>query len=135
MNTSHLRWFALACFGLLCSAPVFAQSEPVVLRVSTALDGHGHVLHDTSIVVQNGKIVRIDPKATGKGYDLRGLTVMPGWIDTHVHITRGFAPDGRIPIARTHRRRNTPSSLRRPMRGKRSWTASPPFRASAHRMI
>jgi imidazolonepropionase-like amidohydrolase len=97
MNTSHLRCFALACFGLLCSAPVFAQTQPVVLRVSTALDGQGRVLHNTRIVVQNGKIIRIDPNATGKGYDLRGLTVMPGWIDAHVHITRGFSPDGHIP--------------------------------------
>src|SRR4029077_14593019 len=28
-------------------------------------------------------------------YDLRGLTVLPGWIDAHVHITWSFGPDGK----------------------------------------
>ena len=28
-------------------------------------------------------------------YDLRGLTVMPGWIDAHVHITSSFGKDGK----------------------------------------
>ena len=97
MNTSRVHWLALACIGLLCSAPAFGQTEPVVLHVSTALDGRGRVLHNTNIVVQDGKILRIDPHAAGKGYDLRGLTVMPGWIDAHVHITRGFSPNGHIP--------------------------------------
>jgi imidazolonepropionase-like amidohydrolase len=54
-------------------------------------------VHDTAIVVQHGKIVRVDPKATGdRVYDLRGVTVMPGWIDTHEHITWHFGPDGKL---------------------------------------
>jgi imidazolonepropionase-like amidohydrolase len=28
-------------------------------------------------------------------YDLRGMTVLPGWIDAHVHITWSFGPDGK----------------------------------------
>jgi imidazolonepropionase-like amidohydrolase len=28
-------------------------------------------------------------------YDLRGLTVLPGWIDAHVHITWIFGKDGK----------------------------------------
>lgn len=73
-----------------------AQNQPIVLRVSTLLDGRGHIVHDTAVVVQNGKIVRVDPKASGEVYDLRGLTVMPGWIDTHEHITWHFGPDGKL---------------------------------------
>ena len=72
-----------------------AQNQPTVLRVSTLLDGKGHVLQNTSIVIENGKIVRLDPNATGQVYDLRGLTVMPGWIDCHVHISWHFGPDGK----------------------------------------
>jgi len=72
-----------------------AQNQPTVLRVSTLLDGKGHILHNTSIVIENGKIVRLDPHATGRVYDLRGLTVMPGWIDAHVHISWHFGPDGK----------------------------------------
>jgi dienelactone hydrolase len=29
-------------------------------------------------------------------YDLRRLTVMPGWIDMHVHLTSGFGKDGKF---------------------------------------
>jgi imidazolonepropionase-like amidohydrolase len=72
-----------------------AQNQPTVLRVSTLLDGKGHILHNTSIVIENGKIVRLDPHAAGRVYDLRGLTVMPGWIDAHVHISWHFGPDGK----------------------------------------
>ncbi|MGH9762379.1 MAG: amidohydrolase family protein, partial [Blastocatellia bacterium] len=41
------------------------------------------------------KIVAIDPKAEPVDYDLRGLTVLPGWIDSHVHITWSFGKDGK----------------------------------------
>src|ERR1043165_6658244 len=71
------------------------ESKPIVIAANVVLDGKGHVLQDTRIVVENGKIVRIDPKAGPVTYDLRGLTVMPGWIDAHVHITWSFGPDGK----------------------------------------
>jgi imidazolonepropionase-like amidohydrolase len=73
-----------------------AQERPVVLRVSTMLDGRGHVLHDKRITVEGGRITAIEPGAAGgTEYDLRGLTVLPGWIDAHVHITYHFGPNGR----------------------------------------
>jgi imidazolonepropionase-like amidohydrolase len=71
-----------------------AQSR-VVIAVSTALDGKGRVIHNTRIVVSGSKIVGIDRKASPIDYDLRGFTVMPGWIDSHVHITSSFGPDGK----------------------------------------
>src|SRR5271155_5419568 len=76
-----------------------AQEKPVVLRVSTMLDGRGHVVKDQRITVQAGKITAIEPNAAGAAsgavYDLRGLTALPGWIDAHVHITYHFGPNGR----------------------------------------
>jgi len=52
-------------------------------------------MRNTRIVIEGSKIVAIDPKATPVDYDLRGLTVMPGWIDAHVHITWSFGKDGK----------------------------------------
>ncbi len=91
-----MRFAKLVVLWLALAVAVVAQEAPIVLQVSTLLDGRGHVLHNTRVVVRNGKIAAIDPKATGTMYDLRGLTVMPGWIDTHVHITWHFGLDGRL---------------------------------------
>lgn len=79
---------------LLCSTLAVAQEKPIVLRAGTLLDGKGGVRHNVAIVVQNGKIQKMEA-AGGTGYDLRNLTVLPGLIDTHVHIAWHFGPDGR----------------------------------------
>lgn len=67
----------------------------IVIAASVALDGKGGVIRDTRIVVEGPKIIAIDSKAGPVDYDLRGLTVLPGWIDSHVHITWGFGKDGK----------------------------------------
>ncbi len=66
-----------------------------MIAASTLFDGKGRVLHDTRIVIEGSRIVAIDPKAGPVDYDLRGLTVLPGWIDAHVHITWSFGKDGK----------------------------------------
>src|SRR5437870_10742941 len=71
------------------------SQKRIVIAASTVLDGRGRALRDTRIVVEGSKIVAIDPKASPVDYDLRGLTLMPGWIDAHVHITWSFGKDGK----------------------------------------
>ena len=66
-----------------------------MIAASTVLDGKGGRLHDTRIVIDGSRIVAIDSKAGPVDYDLRGLTVLPGWIDAHVHITWSFGKDGK----------------------------------------
>src|ERR1700674_459379 len=73
----------------------WAQTKRVVIAASIVLDGKGHVLRNTRIVIEGSKIVAIDPKAGPVDYDLRGLTVLPGWIDAHVHVTWSFGKDGK----------------------------------------
>jgi len=83
-------------FALLLLKPcAFAQEQPIVIAADAVLDGRGHILKDTRVVIHGGKIVRIDPSAAPINYDLRGLTVLPGLIDCHVHITYHFGPNGR----------------------------------------
>ena len=78
--------------------PIPAQKR-IVIAASIVLDGRGRVLRDTRIVVEGSKIVAIlskdDAQAAPVDYDLRGLTVLPGWIDSHVHITWGFDKYGK----------------------------------------
>ena len=71
------------------------QSKRIVIAASALFDGKGRVLHDTRILIEGSKIVAIDPKTGPVDYDLRGLAVLQGWIDAHVHITWSFGPDGR----------------------------------------
>jgi imidazolonepropionase-like amidohydrolase len=88
-------------FTVICAAaeknfpPVSPQKKRIVIAVKTLLDGRGKVLRDTRIVVEGSKIVGLDPKANPVDYDLRDFSVMPGWIDSHVHITWSFGEDGK----------------------------------------
>src|SRR5262249_620323 len=68
---------------------------PIVIRATTLIDGKGGVMRNASIVVQGARITRIDSGAQAATYDFKGLTVMPGWIDTHVHIDAHFDPNGK----------------------------------------
>jgi imidazolonepropionase-like amidohydrolase len=92
----HLIRFVSTFLFVLCfTVCLSAQTKRTVIAVSTLLDGKGHVLKDTRIVVQNSKIIAIDPKAAPIDYDLSGLTVLPGLIDSHVHITWSFDKNGK----------------------------------------
>jgi len=73
-----------------------ACAQPVIIRTSTIIDGKGHVLKNKEIVVENGKITGIADAKRHPTIDLSGLTVMPGWIDTHVHPTWYFNKEGRL---------------------------------------
>ncbi|HXY61175.1 MAG TPA: amidohydrolase family protein [Chthoniobacterales bacterium] len=82
-------------FAQMKSTPTATPDKRIVIGAGTLLDGRGHVLHDTRIVVDGSKVVALDPKASPVDYDLRELIVMPGWIDSHVHITWSFGEDGK----------------------------------------
>jgi imidazolonepropionase-like amidohydrolase len=70
------------------------------VRTSTLLDGTGRVLADRDVVVRDGRIADVLPagsEAIGmEVVDLRGMTLMPGMIDTHVHVGWHFDEDGRL---------------------------------------
>jgi len=69
---------------------------PVVILTAHALDGHGGTLEGARIGVAHGKITSLAAPRGGAVIDLRGYTVLPGWIDTHVHLSSHFDRTGRI---------------------------------------
>jgi imidazolonepropionase-like amidohydrolase len=77
------------------SAALMAQEQPVTLRAARVLDGSGGVQRDVLISVQDGRILSIAPFSGRADYDLGDLTLMPGGIDTHVHINWHFDADGK----------------------------------------
>jgi imidazolonepropionase-like amidohydrolase len=87
------------------AAPGSSSQSPlltkrIVIAASTVLDGKGRVLRNTRIVIEGSKIIALEPindrKAGPVDYDLRSLTVLPGWIDAHVHINWFFGKDGKL---------------------------------------
>ena len=80
-------------------APVFCQPPPIItVHAPLVLDGKGNLLKNRTIMVQGTRILRVDPATRGNVYELTGLTLMPGWIDTHVHIGYHFGPNGKYQV-------------------------------------
>jgi imidazolonepropionase-like amidohydrolase len=88
----------LLCAVVLGFVPVLAYAqEAIVIRAGTVLDGRGGTMRDVAVVVRGSIIDRINTAPSGTStYDLRGLTLLPGLIDTHVHIGWHFGKSGRI---------------------------------------
>src|SRR3954469_3593022 len=84
-------------FTLLLATTATAQH--IVIRAARVIDGRGHVMNDAAVVVEGGKIVRVVSGASKRSdvtIDLGDRTLVPGGIDTHVHIGWHFdAKDGR----------------------------------------
>ena len=81
----------------ICVASAQNARRPLVIAASTAFDGKGHILHDVRIqIADNGTIAAVNSGSSeAADYDLRGLTVLPGWIDAHAHVTWSFGENGK----------------------------------------
>lgn len=69
------------------------SSTPLILRNSRILDvGSGDTVPARSILIRDGRIAEITPEQRSlRGadeIDLAGLTVLPGLIDSHAHVTQ-----------------------------------------------
>ena len=87
----HTLKFAVAAIALLAVSPALA--ETTVLTHVTVIDGTGASAQaDSAIVMTDGKITYVGPMAGLKApagamtQDLSGKFLMPGIIDSHVHV-------------------------------------------------
>ena len=89
---------------LLCSsAAAFTAaqtSKPVTIRAGKLIDGRGGVQENVVVHVDGGKITSVGKSGGPVTYDLSKYTLLPGFIDTHVHILWHFGPDGRYAAGR-----------------------------------
>ena len=83
-------------FALAAAAAAAQQEAPITIRAGLLIDGTGDTRANARIFVNGSTITRVDGLRGAVDYDLSELTVMPGWIDTHVHLTSHFAADGRL---------------------------------------
>lgn len=123
MKTPHVSTTALsaAVLGLCASSMAFtaqaAESPPatIVLKAAHVFDATGVALRDgAAVVITGGKIVSVGNGPTPAGakvIDLGDATILPGFIDAHVHLTdelqndyyKGFYNDMfRFPAEQAH---------------------------------
>jgi imidazolonepropionase-like amidohydrolase len=89
MKTVLLLVAALGVAGL-------QQAEPSLsIRARQVIDGRGKSIANGVVVVRDGKITNVGNSADPVTIDLGGLTLLPGFIDTHVHIGWHFDDKGR----------------------------------------
>lgn len=80
----------LRLVSFICLAATAFAQDRITIDAGTLLDGKGGVQKNQQIVIEGSKIVEIRPAKGKSTYDLRAFTLMPGWIDTHVHLTWHF---------------------------------------------
>ena len=86
----YLLIAGLICFNL---GSYSQQSEDLIIKANALIDGKGKMLNGpVSILISGQKIISIGkssevkvPSGT-KIIDLKGHTLLPGFIDTHTHL-------------------------------------------------
>lgn len=92
------KTLAVVAFGAALLATISAQAptgNSAVIRARQVIDGRGGVTNNATVSVVNGKISSIGPAGGAPTIDLGALTLLPGFIDTHVHIGWHFDDKGR----------------------------------------
>ena len=102
-----MSWAAAAAVAQ--PGPLVApMPEAVVVVADRVFDGRGEVAEGRAVVVRDGRIERLvaaaelasDPSLGGlRRIELPGSSLLPGLIDTHVHIGWSFGLDGRTMTA------------------------------------
>jgi imidazolonepropionase-like amidohydrolase len=102
MKPPICRFFLLVrvAVGLLAGGSVAHAAEPaasVVVHCGTLIDpaASAQPLSERSIVIEQGRVVRVDSgfiaaPAGVQTVDLRKATCLPGFIDSHTHLTMDF---------------------------------------------
>src|SRR4029077_16325241 len=80
-----------ACLLILLLAeattlPAQQAGAPVTIRAAQVIDGRGGVQRNVVVTVRGSKIEGVAAAAGKVSYDLGSMTLLPGFIDTHVHI-------------------------------------------------
>jgi len=86
----------LALLLLFVAASAMAQPQPIAIKAARLFDGTSdQVTRNAVIVVQGNRITSIggDVPANAQVIDLGDATLLPGFIDAHVHLTMESGPN------------------------------------------
>lgn len=84
-----------AILPLLYVGILACDQGPIMIRAGRLIDGRGVLQHNVTVVIDGSLIRRVEAESQlPPTYDLSDFTVLPGLIDTHVHIG-GYFEAGR----------------------------------------
>lgn len=86
---------ATVLLALVASTAIQTQGASTTIRAARVVDGRGGVVNDATVTVRDGRIVSVAGSSGAATIDLGTLTLLPGFIDTHVHIGWHFDAKGR----------------------------------------
>ena len=90
-TTKIFYWFVAFTFLTIFSSRVFAQQ--ILMNADALLDvSSGEIVENISVLVEGNKIIRMGQQGTINSgdatvIDLKGMTLVPGLMDMHVHLT------------------------------------------------
>jgi len=89
------RRVAAVAFSLVAFGAASAPGRQLTLLAGHLIDGKGGEAGISRVVVENGSILSILPGSGPADIDLSCCTLLPGIVDTHVHISWHFDADGK----------------------------------------
>jgi imidazolonepropionase-like amidohydrolase len=89
------RIITLTIVLTLAPAAVLAQPTAVTIKAQRIVDGTGGTVENAVVTVQGDRITAVGPAQGPVTIDLGDATLLPGFIDTHVHIDWHFDAKGR----------------------------------------
>ena len=89
----------LGAYGMLflaaCASPEAEGGADIVLRAARAFDGRGEAISPAIVHIRGSDIVAVgaavDAPRDAETVELGDVTLLPGLIDAHVHITNSFS--------------------------------------------
>ena len=90
-----MRVIGIVVLVIASVASAAAQSNDITIKARLVIDGKGQTMNDAVVMVRDGKIVRVGSGGGPATIDLGQLTLLPGFVDTHVHIGWHFDAKGR----------------------------------------
>jgi len=85
--------FLVSAAGVLIAAQA---PQTTTIRVGRLIDGRGGSQQNVVVTIRDGRIVSVGRGSGQATHDLSKYTLLPGFIDLHVHILWHFGPDGRF---------------------------------------